>query len=101
MATAMSKTLTPRDESPSPAETPAAVSDAASESVAQAETAPPAKPAPNAIVTRAAFEAARTSGTWMHDDPSTALWLNSTFPAKNVDADTLTATLALHGVVVQ
>jgi len=65
------------------------------------ETAPPAKPAPNAIVTRAAFEAARTSGTWTHDDPSTALWLNSTFAAKGVDADALTASLALHGVVVQ
>ena len=61
----------------------------------------PSAPAPNAIVTRAAFEAARESGTWTHDNPSTALWLNSTFAAKNVDADTLTATLALHGVVVQ
>lgn len=58
-------------------------------------------PTPNAILTRAAFDAARESGTWTHDNPSTALWLNSTFAAKNVDADTLMASLALHGVVVQ
>lgn len=98
MAPAMSKTLTPRDET---AATPATEAAAAAEPGTQAETAPPKKPTPNAIVTRAAFEAARESGTWTHDNPSTALWLNSTFAAKGVDADALTATLSLHGVVVQ
>lgn len=68
--------------------------------VGGAPSAPAKAPTPNAIVTRAQLEAARASGSWTHDDPSTALWLNSTFAAKNVDADTLTATLALHGVVV-
>ena len=59
------------------------------------------KPAPNAIVTRAQCDAARETGTWKHDDASTALWLNSTVAAKGQSAEALAETLALYGVEVQ
>lgn len=99
MSPAMSKTLHPTDD----ASTTDALSDApvATDAQTPEAAAEATKPAPNAIVTRAQCDAARETGTWKHDDASTALWLNSTVAAKGLSAEALAETLALYGVEVR
>lgn len=99
MSPAMSKTLHPTDD----ASAPETLSDSSVATDAQPPEAAPEekKPAPNAIVTRAQCDAARESGTWTHDDASTALWLNSTVAAKGQSAEAVAETLALYGVEVR
>ena len=57
-------------------------------------------PPPNATVTARALAAAVKDGTWAHDDPSTQLWLNTTFSPGAHTVDTLRFVLAVHGVAV-
>lgn len=99
MPPAMSKTLHPTDDASATETLPdAPVVTEAPSAEAAAETK---KPAPNAIVTRAQCDAARETGTWKHDNASTALWLNSTVAAKGLSAEALAETLALYGVEVR
>lgn len=69
------------------------------ESIAH-EVAAPAATAPAMTLPPEAVEAAITSGRWAHDVPSSALWLNTAFPPTGHDAASLTALLAVHGVMV-
>lgn len=98
MPPAMSKTLHSTDDTPALDPVPEAV--ASAETPAADAPATPKEPQPNAIVTRAQCDAARESGTWTHENASTALWLNSTVAAKGATHDDLASTLALYGVKV-
>ena len=110
MSPAMSKTLHSSDDTPSTESSAAAaapvvldlpggtLNDVAPTPGATAEAK---KPAPNAIVTRAQCDAARETGTWKHDNASTALWLNSTVATKGLSAEALAETLAVYGVEVR
>jgi hypothetical protein len=55
--------------------------------------------APNATVTVKQLRAAVESGRWTHDEPGTALWLNTSFSPKGREPSELIAELAAHGVV--
>lgn len=99
MSPAMSKTLHSTDDTPSVDPAPEAV--ASAEAPAADVPATPKEPQPNAIVTRAQCDAARETGTWKHDNASTALWLNSTVAAKGLSAEALAETLAVYGVDVR
>ena len=56
--------------------------------------------APNAIVTAAQLADAVKTGRWRHEVPDTTLWLNTSFPPIGHTAESLTAVLNAHGVVV-
>lgn len=98
MPPAMSKTLHPTDDASATETLPDAL--VVTEAPSAEATATPKEPQPNAIVTRAQCDAARESGTWTHENASTALWLNSTVAAKGATHDDLASTLALYGVKV-
>lgn len=56
------------------------------------------KPAPNATVTVKQLRDAIESGRWAHDEPTTALWLNTSFPPAGREAAELIVELTAHGI---
>lgn len=56
---------------------------------------------PHAILTAAAVADAIKTGTWVHENASTQLWLNSAFPPAKRETDELIADLNAHGIEVQ
>jgi hypothetical protein len=56
------------------------------------------KPAPNATVTVKQLRDAIKAGRWEHDDPTTALWLNTSFPPAGREAAELIVELTAHGI---
>ena len=85
------------DDPPPPAVDDAAAEPAASAPVVAAST----PPAPNAIVSTAQLTAAMQAKAWTHDEPGTALWLNTSFPPAGKTVEALRAELAAHGVDVR
>jgi hypothetical protein len=62
--------------------------------------AEPKKPEPNATVTLDSVFAAIAAKRWEHDNASTALWLNTSFPITTDDADEIVAQLNAYGIEV-
>jgi hypothetical protein len=54
--------------------------------------------APNATVTVKQLRDAIDSGRWEHDQPTTALWLNTSFPPAGREASELIVELTAHGI---
>lgn len=85
------------DDTPAPAVDSAAAESAAPAAVVEA----PTPPAPNAIVSAAQLTAAIQAKRWTHDEPGTALWLNTSFPPAGKTVEALRAELVAHGVEVR
>ena len=64
------------------------------------EQEPDVPVAPNATVTGAQVVAALESGRWSHDDPNTALWLNTSFAPAGREMVAVILDLNAHGVYV-
>ncbi|MCO4101118.1 MAG: hypothetical protein HEQ38_17325 [Gemmatimonas sp.] len=71
--------------------------EAVAEPVAEPEVK---KPEPNATVTLDSVFAAIAAKRWEHDNASTALWLNTSFPITTDDADEIVAQLNAYGIEV-
>jgi hypothetical protein len=57
-----------------------------------------AHPEPNATVTVKQLRDAIDSGRWEHDEPTTALWLNTSFPPAGREASEMIVELTAHGI---
>jgi hypothetical protein len=55
-------------------------------------------PEPNATVTVKQLRDAIESGRWAHDEPTTALWLNTSFPPAGREASEMIVELTAHGI---
>lgn len=62
------------------------------------EQEPDALVAPNATVTIKQLRAAVEAGRWSHEEPTTALWLNTSFPPAGREASELVVDLTAHGI---
>ena len=69
--------------------------EAVAEPVAEPEVK---KPEPNATVTLDSVFAAIAAKRWEHDEPTTALWLNTSFPPAGREASELIVELTAHGI---
>ena len=58
-------------------------------------------PAPNAVVSLNQVLDAITKKHWEHEEPNTALWLNTAFPITTTDPDAVIHHLAVDGVVLK